>query len=67
MPFKFGIDIFDSLETMRIRQRSNFDNFQQFFHQNFRLKWKFGILIVLNRKDLAQIYQNIPYFNLKKY
>ena len=28
------------------RQCSNFSNCQQFFHHNFRLKWKFWILMV---------------------
>ena len=38
-------------------QRSNFGNFQQFFHHNFRLKWKIWILMVSSERfssDLSE-------------
>ena len=46
-------------------QRSNFDNFQQFFHHNFQLKLKFLILMV--SLEISSLDHNIPYFNFKKY
>ena len=55
---KFGIDIFHSLEISAFRQCNNFGIFQQCFHHNFRLKWKFLILIIPSERsslDLLQI------------
>ena len=46
------------------RDCSNFGNFQQFFHRNFPLKWKFVILMVSSERS-SYIYQNIFYFILK--
>ena len=41
-------------------QRSNFGNFQQFFHHNFWLKWKFWILVVPSeRSNSDQLYSKI--------
>ena len=54
---KFGISVFDSLKTMDFSARSNFGNFQQFFHHNFRLKWKsWSLLVPLGRSssDLSE-------------
>ena len=39
MLLKFGFDIFDSLETMRFSATRQ-------FHHNFKIEWKFWILIV---------------------
>ena len=47
-----GSKVFKPMESISLivwklcafRQRRNFGNYQQFFHHNFRLKWKFWIL-----------------------
>ena len=36
-------------------QRSNFGNFQQFFHHNCRLKWKFWILNVASESSISDL------------
>ena len=43
------------------RQRSNFDNFQQFFHHNIQLEWKLFILMVLFEKSSSNPSKNTPY------
>ena len=37
------------------RQRSSLGNFQQFFHHNFRLKWKFWILMVSTERTSSDL------------
>ena len=61
--FIFAFDIFDSLETMRSSERCNFISF---FSITFDWNGNFAFWL-LYRKDLAQIYQNIPYYISKTY
>ena len=56
-------------------QGSNFVNFQQFFHHNFRLKWKFSFLMVsseISSTDLLeyilfQIFKNIFFLSISHF
>ena len=41
------------------RQRSNFGNFQHFFHHDFRLKWKFWILMVSSERSTSNLSEYI--------
>ena len=65
MLLKFGMDIFDSLELCAFWQRSNFGHFQQFFHHNFRLKWKFWILDVSSERSSSDLWKYIR-FQIRK-
>ena len=50
-----------SIYLEAFRERRNFCNFHQFFHHEFRLKWKILILMV-SPERYSPDYQNIPYF-----
>ena len=53
---KFGIDIFDSLKLCVFRQRYILGNFKQFFHHNFRMKWKFLNLMVPSERSSSDLF-----------
>ena len=47
-------------------QGSNFVNFQQFFHHNFRLKWNFWILMVPSERSCWDLSEYISFY-IRKY
>ena len=47
-------------------QRRNFGKFQQFFHHDFRLRWKFWILMVSSERSSSDLSEYIL-FELKMY
>ena len=53
MYIRIGYDGINKLFASR--QRSNFGNFQQCFHHNFRLKWKFLLLMVSSERSSSDL------------